>query len=84
MSRKEKVIENLKLTNELLRTEVSSLNDQIRSLDDTIASRDAQIGELQKQLAVAESRISPVVVETPVKEESGGILSYFLRFKYSG
>ena len=80
MTRKENVIANLRITNDLLRTELSSLNDQIRSLDDTIASKDVQIGELQKQLAVAESKIPPVVEATPVKE-SGGILSYFWSFK---
>ena len=76
MSQKENVIANLLITNELLRTEVSSLNDQIRFMDETIASgkktileRDVQIGELQKTLSVAESKIPST--------NSGGILSYF-------
>ena len=38
MSRKENVIANLCITNDLLRTEVSSLNEQIRFLDNTIIS----------------------------------------------
>ena len=87
MSRKEKVIENLKITNDLLRTEVSSLNEQIRFLDNDIAcyrkkisEQDLLIQKLQKELAITESKIP---ITEPKSQESlySSISNYLWSFK---
>ena len=88
MSRKEKVA-NLKLINDLLRTEVSSLNEQIRFLDNDIAcyrkkisEQDLIIQDLQKQLAIAESKI-PIVEQVVKQQETiySSISNYLWSFK---
>jgi flagellar biosynthesis chaperone FliJ len=88
MSRKEKVA-NLKLINDLLRTEVSSLNEQIRFLDNDIAcyrkkisEQDLIIQDLQKQLAIAESKI-PIVEQVAKQQETiyNSISNYLWSFK---
>ena len=83
MSRKENAFANLKLTNELLRTEVSSLNEQILSQDASITSyrknileQDTHIQELKKNLAIAESKIP---VEQPTLYTS--LSNYLWSFK---
>lgn len=86
MSRKEKVA-NLKLINDLLRTEVSSLNEQIRFLDNDIAcyrkkisEQDLLIQKLQKELAITESKIP---ITEPKSQESlySSISNYLWSFK---
>jgi flagellar biosynthesis chaperone FliJ len=88
MPRKEKVA-NLKLINDLLRTEVSSLNEQIRFLDNDIAcyrkkisEQDLIIQDLQKQLAIAESKI-PIVEQVVKQQETiyNSISNYLWSFK---
>lgn len=88
MSRKEKVA-NLKLINDLLRTEVSSLNEQIRFLDNDIScyrkkisEQDLIIQDLQKQLAIAESKI-PIVEQVVKPQETiySSISNYLWSFK---
>ena len=88
MSRKEKM-SNLKLINDLLRTEVSSLNEQIRFLDNDIAcyrkkisEQDLIIQDLQKQLAIAESKI-PIVEQVVKQQETiySSISNYLWSFK---
>lgn len=88
MSRKEKVA-NLKLINDLLRTEVSSLNEQIRFLDNDIScyrkkisEQDLIIQDLQKQLAIAESKI-PITEQVVKPQETiySSISNYLWSFK---
>jgi flagellar biosynthesis chaperone FliJ len=88
MPRKEKVA-NLKLINDLLRTEVSSLNEQIRFLDNDIAcyrkkisEQDLIIQDLQIQLAIAESKI-PIVEQVVKQQETiyNSISNYLWSFK---
>jgi peptidoglycan hydrolase CwlO-like protein len=82
-------VANLKLINDLLRTEVSSLNEQIRFLDNDIScyrkkisEQDLIIQDLQKQLAIAESKI-PIVEQVVKPQETiySSISNYLWSFK---